>query len=101
MPPFPRPPARIEHAAARAFLRLPSPVLRRLAGPPVRSPEGFELDVQLQALLWLMKVAQEPPTHEGGGGAARERMERAAPTLDVGGVSGVVSIDRQVDGAKG
>jgi acetyl esterase len=101
MPPFPRPPARIEHAAARAFLRLPAPVLRRLAGPPVASPEGFELDVQLQALLWLMRIAQEPPTEQGGVGPARERMERAAPTLDVVGVEDVVTIDRQVDGAAG
>ena len=47
-------PVSVERAAARAFLSLPAPVLRRIVGPERRSPDGLTLDLQLQALLWLI-----------------------------------------------
>jgi acetyl esterase len=48
-----------------------------------------------------MQVAQEPPTQEGGVGPARERMDRAAATLDAYDVKDVVAMDRRIEGAGG
>jgi acetyl esterase len=41
----------VQRHLARRVLRAPPALLRRLAGRPVRSPEGYLLDVQTQALL--------------------------------------------------
>ena len=73
--------SRIERAAARAVLSLPSPVLTRLVGVPPRSPDGLVLDVQSQALLWLMRLRGLDELHEGGLGRARFMMDRSAATL--------------------
>ncbi len=62
---------RVERAAARAFLRLPAPLLRALTGAQRRSPEGFALDPEIQALTWLMELRNGEDMHARG--AARPR----------------------------
>jgi acetyl esterase len=92
--------ARFERAAARAFVRLPAPLLRTLIGPPRRSPEGFELDLQIQALVWLMTLTQGQEMTAGGLARARRVMDRNGSLL--GPPAGDVSkSDRFVPGAAG
>jgi acetyl esterase len=96
-----RPVARAERIIARAFLGLPTPVLRTFTGQPRRSPEGYVLDMQTQALLWLMRVRREPPMHSGGLARARRRLDRAGTTLDPKIAAGISSFDRTMPGAEG
>jgi acetyl esterase len=98
---MPRLPPTVERRVTRALLQLPAPALRRLAGPLSRSPEGFELDVQIQALLRLERFAKQPALHEGSLAEARARLDRLGPLLDVTGVRDVVAADRHVDGGSG
>ena len=76
-------PVPVERAFARAFLSLPPSLLRRIVGPPRCSPDGLELDLQLQTLLWLIDRMKVPPFAEGPVDQARLQMDRAAPTLDL------------------
>jgi len=93
-------PVPVERAAARAFLSLPAPVLRRIVGPPRRSPDGLTLDLQLQALLWLIALTKVPALSGGDVAVARASLDRAAPTLDL--VTPDVAVyDRTVPGASG
>ena len=94
-------PVQVERAAARAFLALPPPILRRIVGPPRRSPDGLELDLQLQALLWLIALTKVPALSGGDVAVARASLDRAAPTLDLSPPPGVAVYDRTVDGAEG
>jgi len=64
----------------RRVLAMPRTLLRPLAGPPRRSPEGYQLDVQLQVLLRAMSI--EPELHELGVERSRRRMDKSAPLLD-------------------
>jgi acetyl esterase len=91
---------RIERAAARTLLALPGSVLRRIVGPARRSPEGIELEVQTQALLWLMRLTGEPDLAEGGVKRARRRMDRTGSLLATL-VDDVTTEDRAVPGAAG
>jgi len=91
---------RIERAAARTLLKLPAPVLRMVVGPPRRSPEGFELAVQMQALLWLMRVSRQPELAEGGVEKGRRAMDRSGNILATR-VRDVTTEDRTVPGAAG
>src|ERR1700744_6151956 len=56
--------SRIEREAASRFLHMPEALLRRIVGPPVRSPEEYVLDLQSQALLWLIRMTGEPAMHD-------------------------------------
>jgi acetyl esterase len=94
-------PTPVERAVARAFLSLPPPALRRLIGPARRSPDGLELDVQLQALLWLIERLKVPELVHGDVAEARAAIERAAPTLDLAPPRDVAAYDRTVPGADG
>lgn len=51
--------AAARRASVTAVLRLPEPVKRRLAGPPVRV-DGLELDLDTQLVLRLRRIAREP-----------------------------------------
>jgi acetyl esterase len=73
---------RLERAGATAFLRMPPRALRAIVGPPLRSPEGYELDLQSQGLLWLMQVTREPEMHVGELPQVRRRFERASRILE-------------------
>jgi acetyl esterase len=92
--------SRIERAAARAIFVLPEPILRRLVGTPPRSADGLVLDLESQALRWMMRVRGDSDLHQGGLGRARRMMDRSGPILAslVGDVSGV---DSTVSGAAG
>lgn len=70
----------LRRMAATAFLSLPEPTLRRIAGPPVRSPEGWTLDAQSHALLWLMRAVRESVEYSDVVGA-RRTLERSARVL--------------------
>jgi acetyl esterase len=74
--------SRFERAGAIAFLRLPPRTLRAIVGPPLRSPEGHELDLQSQALLWLIRITGEPEIHEGELATIRRRVERTSRILE-------------------
>jgi acetyl esterase len=89
---------RFQRSVAKTVLGLPRPLLRGFAGPARRSPEGFELDLQLQGVLRLMVLRNEPEMHEGGVARARRALERSGPLLarPVHDVSGE---DRDVPGA--
>jgi acetyl esterase len=91
----------VERAVSRAFLSLPSGALRRVVGPARRSPDGLELDVQLQALLWLIDRLKVPEMAHGSVADARAAVERSAPTLDVSARRDVGAYDRTVPGAEG
>lgn len=90
-----------ERYAALGFLRLPRGVVRRLVGPPIRSPEGFELDLQSQALLWLMSVRREPTMRDANLDRARRRMDRAASILAPTNALALDVRDREIPGAQG
>jgi acetyl esterase/lipase len=94
-------PRSVERAVARRFLALPPRILRRIVGPARRSPDGLELDLQLQSLLWLIDTLKVPPLAGGDVEAARRGLDRSAPTLDVSPEPGVAAYDRTVEGAEG
>jgi acetyl esterase len=88
----------IERRLLRAYFRIPRPVLRRIIGAPLRSPEGFELDLEPQALLWLMKRIPRPEFRDDFEAARRqfdENCELVGPKLDA------AWEDRSVPGAEG
>jgi acetyl esterase len=91
---------RFERAAARTFLALPASVLRRIVGQARRSPDGLELEVQTQALLWLMRLTGERDLADGGVTRARRRMDRTGSLLATR-VDDVTTEDRTVPGAAG
>jgi acetyl esterase len=90
-----------ERLAARGFLRLPSSLVRRIVGPPIRSPEGFELDLQSQALLWLIRARREPEMRDANLDRARRRMDRAASILAPTNAVALDVRDREIAGADG
>ncbi|HEY6461352.1 MAG TPA: alpha/beta hydrolase, partial [Polyangiaceae bacterium] len=94
-------PVTVERAVTRAFLSLPAPLLRRIVGPVRRSPDGLELDLQLQALLWLIARMKVPAFADGPVAEARALMDRSAPTLDLPVAQRVAAYDRMVPGADG
>ena len=71
---------RLRRAAATGFLSLPEPTLRRIVGKPVRSPEGLTLDVQSQALLWLMRAVGESAEYSDVA-RARKTIDRSGRVL--------------------
>jgi acetyl esterase len=91
-------PARLERPLLKALLGAPEPVLRRLAGPPRRSADGYELDPQIQLLLRMMRLAGEPELHEGTIRDARQRMLRSGSMLDYAEVRGVTTENRTIPG---
>jgi acetyl esterase len=94
-------PPPLERAIALSFLSFPPPVLRTIVGPPRVSPDGLLLDVQVQALLWLIEAMRVPQLASGAVATARRNMERSAPVLDVPRTPDVATYDRFVPGASG
>jgi acetyl esterase len=92
---------RLERAAVFALLRTSEPVLRRIVGPPQRSADGLVLDLQAQALLWLMRVSREPENRDNDLGRARKRLDHRGSLLAAGGDTAVRIADRMVQGAAG
>jgi acetyl esterase len=92
---------RLERAATLAVLNLPRGLLRRIVGPPVRSPEGFELDLQGQAILWLMRASRQPELHDSGVEGGRRVLDHTGRVLDMKGIDDVEVTDLTVPGADG
>lgn len=101
MKPSLRIPPRLERPLLQLLLNAPRPILRRVLGSPVSSPDGLELDLQLQLLLKMMKLTGEPELFEGTVEEARARMERSARLMDYADVPGVTTEDTTVAGAEG
>ena len=93
--------SRLDRAIARTVMGLPRILLRRVVGAPVRSPEGYELDLQGQAQLWLMRIARQPEMHERGLARARSGFEHVGPVLEIRGFADVDAVDRTLPGASG
>jgi acetyl esterase len=86
---------------AFTFLSQPPPVLRNIVGPAKKSPDGLVLDVQVQALMWLLTTMQIPEIAGGDVESARRNVERSAPILDIAPAYDVAAYDRAVPGAEG
>ncbi|HLK36329.1 MAG TPA: alpha/beta hydrolase [Polyangiaceae bacterium] len=76
-------PVVVERAIVKRLVGLPPGLLRRFAGPPRRSPEGYVLDTQVQALLRLMVMNGQSTVFDGDIAKARHRMDRDGALLDV------------------
>jgi acetyl esterase len=94
-------PPLVERAMAFTFLSQPPPVLRTIIGPAQKSPDGLVLDLQVQALAWLIATMRIPELASGSVASARKVVERSAHILDVGHVPEVAAYDRAVPGAEG
>jgi acetyl esterase len=92
---------RAVRASTLAALRLPAPVLRRLAGPARDSGDGKVLDLQLQVVLRLLELAHAPSWEALGVRRARLSMDLSAPILDRGTVPGTTWSDRTIPGPGG
>jgi acetyl esterase len=90
----------VRRAVSTGFLSLPEPTLLRIVGPRSLSPEGWALDVQSQALLWLMRGVGESAEYSDVG-SARRTLDRLARVLAPRGRHGVRVEDREVPGARG
>jgi acetyl esterase len=93
--------SRVERAVTLALLRTPPVLLRRIVGAPVRSPEGYELDLQGQALVWLMKISRQPELHERGARGGRAVLDHTGRVLDMEDLGDVATTDITVPGAAG
>jgi acetyl esterase/lipase len=91
---------RLRRAAAIGFLSLPEPTLRRIVGRPVRSPDGWTLDVQSQALLWLMRAVGESAEYSDVA-RARQTIDRSARVLAPCGPEPLRVRDCELPGAVG
>ena len=85
-------------ATAQAIFRLPRPVLRRLAGPPV-VVDGKTLDVEMQLLLKLQQL-DGPPVEALPIGQARRRVVAGAHLVGGSYPIGAVT-ERSIDGPGG
>lgn len=94
-------PPQFERPVLKLVLGLPPPLLRALAGRPVRSPDGLKLDQQVQLLLAMTRFAKEPELHEGALQTARERLDRSGRVLDFVDVDGVTVEPRSIPGGAG
>ena len=97
----PRLPPLFERITALWFLSLPPMMLRSFVGAPRISPDGLRLDLEVQALLWLIGAMRLPEIAGGDVASARRSMERTAPVLDVDRSLDVATYDRFVPGAVG
>jgi acetyl esterase len=91
----------LERAFTFGVLGLPRGLLRRIVGAPVRSPEGYELDLQGQVQLWLTRVSKQPELHEGGVEGARRTLDRVGVLLEARGIDDVLAVDRTLPGGDG
>jgi acetyl esterase len=91
---------RLEAAAARAAVRLPAPVKRRLAGTAVRR-DGLELHLDTHLLLRLHALSRRPPLTSLTPARARAELRRTA-RIAAGPSAGVARVDDvRVAGADG
>jgi acetyl esterase len=89
----------LRETAIRA-LALPAPILRRLVGPPIVSPEGWPLDLQSQMLLWMLRVARMSSEYSDVADA-RRTLGRTSRILSPRAVSDLRTKDVTVPGGEG
>ena len=70
-----------QRSVARGMSRLPPGVLRALAGREIRSPEGYLLDPQVQAILRLSEVLGHGEWSHLGVHVARKQMDVSSQIL--------------------
>ena len=70
-----------QRKAAQRMARLPHDLLRRLSGGEIRSPEGYLLDAQIQALLRLSDALGHSDWSRLGVHKAREQMDLSSGIL--------------------
>lgn len=80
---------------AQSLSRLPEPALRALAGEPVRSPEGFVLDREMQIILRLSNVFGHGDWSRFGVHEARRFLDATSAILQAR-PGGAVSIHDEV-----
>jgi len=88
-----------ETLLVRTLLNLPRPVLRVLAGPPVRI-DGQTLDLETQALMRVRGLARKPATEDLSVEEGRDNMRQHAQYVGSGLPIGSVR-DTTVEGADG
>jgi acetyl esterase len=95
----PKIPAALERPLLLGLLRLPKPVLRRMARQHT-SPDGLPLDPQIALVLELMRITKEPELTQGTVDDARRQLDRTGPILDFR-VPDVATEDRYIPSVAG
>ncbi len=72
--------AKLQYRLLAATMRLPPPLLSRVAGRPVER-DGQRLDTHCQALLKLMVLSRQPTLEQAGHDAGRRYMDARSPAL--------------------
>ncbi|SFD87121.1 acetyl esterase [Actinopolyspora alba] len=91
---------RAQSAVLLSLLRLPRPLLRRIAGPPTRV-DGQELALEVQALLRLQALAGQERMAADTPERARAGMAQGIEVVRGSGVSGVQVSKRTVSAGSG
>jgi acetyl esterase len=86
---------RVLSAGLRALFSLPTPVLRRLAGPERRNDRGDVFEVHTQLMLRLSELLRFPKAHELTPGQARAHLERETRIVDPSGPD-VLEVEHRV-----
>jgi len=73
----------IQHEAMRATLKLPQQVVERMFGPPPTNDRGVALDVQVHALLSLIRTTRQPELHRLTVRQARTIYDEATTAMDL------------------
>jgi len=89
---------RLREKALRQIMKLPGPVLQRLAGPPTRIA-GRTLDPQIQLLLTLARVLGAKPSDDVD--ESRRTMDQETPAVSPAPIRQRREEDLRVDGASG
>jgi acetyl esterase len=71
----------LQRRLACSLVRAPASVLRALAGPERRSPEGFVLDLHIQVILRVAELLGSTNWHDRSLAEARAQMDRSTRTL--------------------
>jgi acetyl esterase len=93
-------PGHVQRALLRGLVALPEPLVRVAAGPRVRSPDGYVLDVEAQLLLRAAEATGRPEPSELGVAGARAEMEQSVPIVDYRSVA-ARSADQSIPGPRG
>jgi hypothetical protein len=72
--------ANLQYQVLSLIMRLPRPLLARVAGPTIITG-GQPLDLHCQAMLRLMEFSGQPTLEEAGAVRGRRYMDARAPAL--------------------
>jgi acetyl esterase len=91
--------AHFERALLRRLVALPEPLLRRIVGPRIVSPDGKVLDMEAQLLLRAAEIAGRREPAELGVQGARAEMEHSVAIVDFRPIAARVE-DRTIPGPR-